>query len=103
MQHAGTDARAGRCVPGYTITRCDIRVGPMIHIEYRTLCALKQKIGTISMGVIELARYISQHGLEQLWVPHPFCINHIELNLAALDIRLECTTKREGARAQIGR
>ena len=52
----------------------------MVHIEQGALRAFKQQVGAGAVRVIELARDVSHHGLEQLGVAHGLVVNGVKVD-----------------------
>ena len=74
----------------------------MINVEQGALGAFKQQIGPLTVRVIQFARNVCHHGLEQFSMGHGFLVNHIKLNLAVLHVGLESIAPHKFLRTQIG-
>ncbi|MCY1204318.1 hypothetical protein D9M72_158440 [compost metagenome] len=70
VQHARAHARTGGGVAGHAVARGDVRVGAVVDVEQRALRAFEQQVGAGLVGVVQLARHVGHHGLEQHGVAH---------------------------------
>ena len=93
MQQARADAGPGSGVTGHAIARCHVGVGPVVNVQQRTLGPFKQQIGAIQVRLVELARDIGHHGLEQLSLPHRLIKHRLEQHLTIGHIGCQSRTK----------
>ena len=71
----------------------------MVHIEQGALCTFEQQIRAHAVRIVQLARDIGHHGLEQGCVFHGFVVDGIKLNFAMGHIGQQRIAKNEMVRA----
>ena len=86
MQHARANASASGGIAGYAVARRHIGVGAVVDVKQRALRAFKQQVGAVGMRVIEFARHVGHHGLEQFGVAHGFVIHGVEVDGRRMEI-----------------
>ena len=95
MQQTRAYTRTRSGIASHAVAGGDIGVGAVIDIEQRTLCTFEQQVGAQAVCIVEFARHIGHHGLQELCMFHGFFENHVKLDFTIFDIRLECIAKDE--------
>ena len=80
MQHARPHAGARGRIAGHAVTGGDKGVSAVVHVEQGALRTFKQQVSAGAVRVIELARDVSHHGLEQLGVAHGLVVNGVKVD-----------------------
>ena len=80
VQHARPHTGTRSSIAGHAVAGRDKGVSAVVHVEQGALRAFKQQISPCAVSVVELARDVSHHGLEQLGVAHGLVVNGVKVD-----------------------